>query len=116
MSCVSDVCVPTLSCLGLVRESYLSVEIIHHAGAVLGCNSQMLTVPAHDLDIIVIFNRMDCNAAAMALKVVDAMLESAGLAPALAAASAEAHRHLIGRWYSAATRRDRTRTRLNSRH
>src|SRR3546814_14871610 len=48
---------------------------------------------------------MDCNASAMALKVVDAMLESSGLAPALAAASAEAHRHLIGRWYSAATRR-----------
>src|SRR3546814_8984015 len=65
----------------------------------------MLTMPAHDLDIIVIFNRMDCNASAMALKVVDAMLESSGLAPALAAASAEAHRHLIGRWYSAATRR-----------
>src|SRR3546814_8700223 len=67
-------------CLGLRRESYRGVEIIHHAGAVLGCNSQMLTVPAHDLDIIVIFNRMDCNASAMALKVVDAMLESSGLA------------------------------------
>src|SRR3546814_4651818 len=52
-------------CLGLIRESYRGVEIIHHAGAVLGCNSQMLTVPAHDLDIIVIFNRMDCNASAM---------------------------------------------------
>src|SRR3546814_17593020 len=69
-------------CLGLIRESYRGVEIIHHAGAVLGCNSQMLTVPAHDPDLIVISNRMDCNASAMALKQVDAMLESSGLAPA----------------------------------
>src|SRR3546814_20966107 len=41
-------------CLGLIRESYRGVEILHHAGAVLGCNSQMLTVPAHDLDLIVL--------------------------------------------------------------
>ena len=51
--------------LGLTRETYRGVEIIHHAGAVLGCTCQMLTVPAHELDIIVIFNRMDGPAPAI---------------------------------------------------
>src|SRR3546814_17122150 len=77
-------------CLGLIRESYRGVEIIHHAGAVLGCNSQILTVPAHDLDIIVIFHRMDCNPPALALKVVAAMHKYSGLAPAHAAAHPDA--------------------------
>lgn len=92
-------------CLGLTREHYRGVEIIHHAGAVLGCLTQMLTVPEHELDIIVIFNRMDANAPATALKVVDILLAEAGLPSELPSANAEDRDDLIGRWYAAASHR-----------
>jgi D-aminopeptidase len=87
-------------CLGLTRELYRGVEIVHHAGAVLGCTCQMLTVPEHELDIIVMFNRMDGNASAIALKIVDAVLTDSVLAPAIAPAFAEERDGVIGRWYS----------------
>lgn len=92
-------------CLGLTREPYRGVEIVHHAGAVLGCTTQMLTVPEHALDIIVIFNRMDGNASAMALKVVDTVLTDTVLAPIISPVAAEAHEDVIGRWYSPASHR-----------
>lgn len=87
-------------CLGLTRESYRGVEIVHHAGAVLGCTCQMLTVPEHELDIILMFNRMDGNAPAMALKVIDAALENGALAAANPPEPAQGREDLIGRWYS----------------
>ncbi len=91
-------------CLGLIRETYRGVEIIHHAGAVMGCQSQMLTVPAHQLDIILMFNRMDVSAPAIALKVVDCVLDGK-LAPAAAPLSMEGRESLVGRWYSADSHR-----------
>ncbi len=92
-------------CLGLTREHYRGVEIVHHAGAVLGCTTQMLTVPEHALDIIIIFNRMDSNPSAMALKVIDAMLGDTELAAVVPPVSAEGREALIGRWYSPTSRR-----------
>ena len=92
-------------CLGLTREHYRGVEIVHHAGAVLGCTTQMLTVPEHALDIIVIFNRMDSNPSAMALKVIDSMLGDAVLAPVAPPVRAEGREDIIGRWYSPTSRR-----------
>lgn len=91
-------------CLGLIRETYRGAEIIHHAGAVLGCQSQMLTVPAHRLDITVMFNRMDVSAPAIALKVVDCVLEGS-LSPVVPPLSSEGREDVIGRWYSAASHR-----------
>ncbi|MDB5977920.1 MAG: class beta-lactamase-related serine hydrolase [Nevskia sp.] len=91
-------------CLGLVRETYRGVEIIHHAGAVIGCQSQMLTVPAHQLDISVMFNRMEISAPAIALKVVDCVLNGK-LAPAVPPLNAEGRESVIGRWYSTASHR-----------
>ena len=87
-------------CLGLTRELHRGVEIVHHAGAVLGGTCQMLTVPAHELDIILMFNRMDGPAPAKALEIVDAVLADSGLDAAVDPASVEPYRHLIGRWYS----------------
>lgn len=94
-------------CLGLIRETYRGLEIVHHAGAVLGCNSQMLCVPEQALDVIVIFNRMDGNASGMALKVVDAVLTEAGLAPPPTPVPVPVGQYpaLIGRWYSPTSRR-----------
>ncbi|HWY26132.1 MAG TPA: serine hydrolase domain-containing protein, partial [Nevskia sp.] len=91
-------------CLGLIRETYRGVEIIHHAGAVFGCQSQMLTVPEHQLDLILMFNRMDVSAPAIALKLVDCVLDGK-LAPAPPPLRAEGREALIGRWYSAVSHR-----------
>lgn len=90
-------------CLGLTREQYRGVDIIHHAGAVLGGTCQMLTVPAHELDISLMFNRMDGAAPATALKIVDAVLAES-LTPVIPP-KIEGREHLLGRWYHAASRR-----------
>jgi len=91
-------------CLGLIRETYRGVETIHHAGAVIGGTCQMLTVPEHQLDIILMFNRMDGPAPALALQVVDAVLGEK-LEPKLAPLRANDHEALIGRWYAPASHR-----------
>lgn len=86
-------------CLGLTREQYRGVEIVHHAGAVVGGTCQMLTVPEHELDVILMFNRMDGPAPATALKVVDTVLAGI-LAPLPAAPSLEGREHLLTNWYN----------------
>jgi D-aminopeptidase len=91
-------------CLGLICEDYRGVETIHHAGAVVGGTCQMLTVPEHQLDISLMFNRMDGAAPALALKVVDAVLGEK-LQAAVPPLPAKGRETLVGRWYSAASRR-----------
>ncbi|MDP9140178.1 MAG: beta-lactamase family protein [Pseudomonadota bacterium] len=90
--------------LGVMRENYRGVEIIHHAGATVGFQCQMLTVPEHELDIIVMTNRMDVPAPALALKIVDGVLESAGLAAPRIPPAATDFPAVPGRWYSAQSR------------
>lgn len=87
-------------CLGLTREIYRGVEIIHHAGAVLGGTCQMLTVPAHALDIIIMCNRMDGSAPALALKVIDAVLAKSALKAPNNPLPAKKFKALQGQWYS----------------
>ncbi len=65
--------------LGLMRETYRGVEVIHHAGGVMGGNSQMIKVPGAKLDISIGVNRADVSGVALALKVIDACV--GGLAP-----------------------------------
>lgn len=59
---------------GLARHLYRGVEIVHHAGAALGTTSQMLTVPAHGLDIVILANGAPVNPAGLAIGVVEALL------------------------------------------
>lgn len=87
-------------CLGLTREFYRGVEIIHHAGAVLGGTCQMLTVPEHALDIIIMCNRMDGSAPALALKVIDAVLDKSVLETPNNPLPAKKWKALQGQWYS----------------
>ncbi len=87
-------------CLGLTREIYRGVEIIHHAGAVLGGTCQMLTVPEHALDIIIMCNRMDGSAPALALKVIDTVLAKSVLQAPNDPLPAKKFKALHGRWYS----------------
>lgn len=67
--------------LGLMRESYRGVEVIHHAGGVMGGNSQMIKVPGAKLDISIGVNRADVNGTVLALKVIDACVEGLAAQP-----------------------------------
>jgi CubicO group peptidase (beta-lactamase class C family) len=60
--------------LGLYRHAYRGVEVVHHAGGVIGGNSQMLTVPAHGLDIAIMVNGAALNATDMGWKLLDLLL------------------------------------------
>ncbi|MGJ7545835.1 serine hydrolase domain-containing protein [Variovorax sp. LT1R16] len=65
---------------GLARHPYRGVEIVHHAGAVLGAQSQMISVPTHGLDIIAMVNGTPVSPGALTLKVIELLLGDA-LAP-----------------------------------
>ena len=83
---------------GLARHPYRGVEIVHHAGAVLGAQSQMLSVPAHGLDIIVMVNGAAVAPSALALKVVELLLGDA-LQPPEVRPLASAFPALVGQNY-----------------
>jgi CubicO group peptidase (beta-lactamase class C family) len=87
--------------LGLVRADYRGVETIHHAGGIIGGSCQMLTVPAHELDIIIMTNGVPVDPSALANQVVDAVLGDAVLGAPRATRHAEAAQYapLVGRRY-----------------
>lgn len=85
---------------GLARHPYRGVEIVHHAGAVLGAQSQMLSVPAHGLDIIVMVNGAALGPSTLALKVVELLLGDA-LQPPEVRPQASAFPALVGQKYHA---------------
>jgi D-aminopeptidase len=60
--------------LGLMRHLYRGVEVVHHAGGVIGGTCQMLTVPSHALDIVIMTNGAPVNAMDLSKRVVDIML------------------------------------------
>jgi CubicO group peptidase (beta-lactamase class C family) len=86
--------------LGLMHENYRGVAAFHHAGGTLGAQCQMLIVPQHALDIVVMVNRMDAPAPALAYKIVDAVLEGAGLEPVKVPPPAAEFPAVQGRWFN----------------
>ncbi len=68
-------------CLGLLRGVYRGVKVVHHAGGVVGGLCQMLTVPDHALDIIIIANGAQVNPADLSHKVIDTVLGDDLLGP-----------------------------------
>lgn len=74
--------------LGLVDERYRGTRVIHHAGAVIGANSQMLAVPEHGLGVAILVNRADVSATELGWRVLDALL-GGKLAPAATLASGQ---------------------------
>lgn len=85
--------------LGLMRHDYRGVEVIHHAGAVIGGSCQMLSVSDHALDIILICNGAPCSPRELALRIVDLMLGDELLGPAMPLAEAARFAPLLGRRY-----------------
>ena len=88
--------------LGLVRERWRGVDLVHHAGGVIGGSSQMLIAPEHGIQIVVMSNRSDVSAADVALRLLGVLLGGA-LEPEDAPADADLAEVLAGDYYCAAT-------------
>ncbi|MGH7289822.1 MAG: serine hydrolase domain-containing protein, partial [Myxococcota bacterium] len=67
--------------LGLMDERHRGLRVVHHAGAVIGANSQLLIAPERELGIAILANRADISSVELVWKVIDALL-GAELAPA----------------------------------
>jgi D-aminopeptidase len=88
-------------CLGLVRSDYRGIEVIHHGGSVIGGTCQMLTVPGHDLDVILITNGVAAHPGELVNKVIDAVLGDELLGPPLEKLDVAGHEPLLGRYAAA---------------
>lgn len=90
--------------LGLMVHDYRGVRVVHHAGGVIGGTCQMLTVPAHALDIIIMTNGAPVSAVELANRIIDAMLGDAVLAAREERVSSERFKSVLGkRYYAPAT-------------
>lgn len=83
-------------------ERYRGVEVVHHGGTVIGGSCQMLTVPAHGLDVIILANGAAVSPSELAWRVIDTVLgeENLPLPPERGAASAD-YPGLAGALYAA---------------
>jgi D-aminopeptidase len=87
--------------LGLQLEQYRGVDVIHHGGTVIGGTCQMLTVPGHALDIIIIANGAAASPSELANKVVEAVLgEDAFPLPPEKTAQSASFQPLVGARYA----------------
>lgn len=84
---------------GLISHAYRGVRVVHHAGAVLGATSQMLTVPAHGLDIVILVNGAPINPGELANRIVEWVLEEVLPEPHAPRPAAADYPALVGRTY-----------------
>ena len=85
--------------LGLMRHDYRGVEVIQHAGGVVGGSCQMLTVPSHALDIIIINNGGAMAPTETANRIVDAVLGDAVLSPPQPVPASDRFKPMVGARY-----------------
>jgi hypothetical protein len=57
-----------------MTHRYRGIETVSHPGGVMGGNSQMLKVPSHGLDVIVMVNRADVSGLLLVNEILDACL------------------------------------------
>ncbi len=86
---------------GLAHHPHRGVDVIHHNGAVFGGSSQMITVPAHDLDIMIMANGAAVSPAPLAFKIIELLLGEHLTEPPEPRAAAGAHPGLVGQRYHA---------------
>jgi D-aminopeptidase len=70
--------------LGLMSGVHRGLRVLHHSGLVFGGTSQMIQVPDHELDIIVLANHGGIDSIGVAEQIIDACIT--GLPPAPLAA------------------------------
>ncbi|HVT35596.1 MAG TPA: serine hydrolase domain-containing protein [Nevskiaceae bacterium] len=91
-------------CCGLARDNSRGVDLWSHAGATLGALCQMIVVPEHRIEVVVMSNRSDIPVPALAMKIAEGLLEGK-LQPPRVPARAEDYAALSGnRWFSPASR------------
>lgn len=64
--------------LGLIAGRHGRQRTVHHGGGGMGANSQMIKVPAAQLDVVVMLNRDDANGQMLANQILDACLGDDG--------------------------------------
>jgi CubicO group peptidase (beta-lactamase class C family) len=84
--------------LGLIEERWRGLRVIHHAGGVVGGSCQMIAVPDHGLQVIVMSNRNDIAAPDVAFRLIEAALGDT-LEPAPSPVSAQGREHLLGHFH-----------------
>lgn len=90
--------------LGLMSEPYRGVQTLHHSGGWIGGSSQMITVPAHELDIIVMVNGAPVQPVLLAMQIIDALLGDQLPEPPEQRVDASRYPALVGqRYHSPAT-------------
>jgi D-aminopeptidase len=91
----------TTYALGLMVERYRGVEVIHHGGTVIGGHCQMLTTPAHGVDIVLISNGIKASLFDLANQVLEAVLGASAFAvPPDTPADTASHAPLVGAVYA----------------
>lgn len=87
--------------LGLNRHFYKGVDVLHHGGSLFGVGSQMVTVPEHQLDIIIMTNGAQVNPVQMAWDVIDTLLADHLSGETVPLVTIDRFKHLIGARYHA---------------
>lgn len=87
--------------LGLMRHHYRGVEVLHHAGGVVGGTAQMLTLPALRLDLVLMTNGAPVAPVALSFRIVDALLGDALAEPVEERVATTVRPALLGRRYHA---------------
>jgi CubicO group peptidase (beta-lactamase class C family) len=90
---------PSIYALGLIVDQYRDLDVLHHAGGAAGGACQMITVPGHELDIIVITNTLMVPAESLAHQVIDCLLAEYVKGQPAKLPSAKRFRHLHGAQY-----------------
>jgi CubicO group peptidase (beta-lactamase class C family) len=86
--------------LGLQLADYRGLRTISHSGGVLGGSCEMMTLPDRELEIVLLVNGAPgANPSALALGVVDILLEDE-LAPRAAPPVAADYARHLGEWWS----------------
>jgi len=89
--------------LGLIREDYRGLEVIHHGGAVFGGTCQMITAPGAALDVVIMTNGALANAPELALRIIDELGAEALRGPATPRAAVDRFRAMLGQRYHCRT-------------
>ncbi len=89
---------------GIKHQLHRGTPLLWHDGSTFGSKSALLSYPEHALDVVVLSNRSDSEASAMAIKIAEAVLGDR-LGPPKVNAAVTGREALIGHYHSPAARR-----------
>jgi D-aminopeptidase len=87
--------------MGLIHARYRGLDLVRHPGGGRGCASEMVTVPSHGLDVIIMTNGARASPTELALKVVEALIGDDALGPPIEWAAAADFKPVLGASYHA---------------